>query len=146
LVDAATSECRPDVVISFGQGRSAIDVETTASNMKNTSAVAGGVPDNRGIIEAGTPIAEGGPLEVHTSLPAQEIAQALFQAGFEADTSTDPGRYICNNIFYEVMHNLGGDIQAAGFIHLARDPHIDEQERQRLGQVVTIALRTTLDL
>ena len=54
-VISAINRCQPDVVISFGQGGGTIDLEHTAYNLKDSSEIAGGAPDNRGEIADALP-------------------------------------------------------------------------------------------
>ena len=135
--------CQPDVVIGFGQGGSRVEPETIAYNEKDTADISGGVPDNRGIVVDGEPVVGGGPAERQTSLPAQAIAQALNDAGISAATSTDPGRYICNNLFYAIMHRVQGTARG-GFIHLPTIAKVDAEDLQRLQRIVETAVRLTL--
>jgi len=136
--------CQPDVVIGFGQGGTRVEPETIAYNEKDTADISGGVPDNRGIVVDGEPVVGGGPAEHQTSLPAQAIAQALTDAGINATTSTDPGRYICNNLFYAIMHRVQGTSIRGGFIHLPVMSKVDAQDRQKLQTIVETAVRLTL--
>ncbi|MCC7539955.1 MAG: pyroglutamyl-peptidase I [Deltaproteobacteria bacterium] len=136
LVDTV-ERCRPDVIIGFGQGRSRVDLETTAYNTKDTAEIAGGIPDNRGLVLGGEPIVSGGPAEIATRLPATTIVDALVAAGIDAGTSDDPGRYICNNLFYRLMHAVRETPAVAGFVHLPRLPRISDAERARLRTTVS---------
>lgn len=136
--------CRPDVVIGFGQGRSAVDVETTAYNVMDSSDVSGGVPDNRGLVHGGTPIEAGGPAERYTRLPVDEILAELDARGVEAADSDDPGRYICNNLFYAIMGAVEDSGAVAGFIHLPYLTRFDDDERALLAEVVDAAVSRAL--
>jgi pyroglutamyl-peptidase len=136
--------CAPEVVIGFGQGRGLVQPETTAYNSKDASEIAGGVPDNRGTVMDGQPIVPGGAQQLTTGLPAQQIVDALQQAGESAGTSDNPGRYICNNLFYSLMHAAGERGITAGFIHLPVIRHVDDHERARLQTIVEAVVETTL--
>lgn len=138
--------CRPDVVIGFGQGRSAVDVETTAYNVMDSSDVAGGVPDNRGLVHGGTPIDPAGVAERYTGLPVEAILEALDERGIEAAESDDPGRYICNNLFYAIMDATAGTGAVAGFVHLPYITRFGDGERARLAEVVAVAVDRALAL
>lgn len=131
------ARCAPDIVIGFGQGRSKVDVELTAYNRKDSADVAGGVPDNRGIVAAGDSIIDGGSAELSTGLPADAISSALAAQGISAGPSTDPGRYVCNNLFYRLMAEAQTSGRIAGFVHLPRIPVVDDADRAMLGSVVT---------
>jgi len=143
LLADVISRCQPDVVIGFGQGRWAVDLETTAYNLKDTSDVAGGVPDNRGVVAVQELIEAEGPGEVYTGLPYEDILQELNSRGISAHQSDDPGRYVCNNLFYRIMQAAGPGAQA-GFIHLPHMYSIGETEQQMLNTVVEVAVRRAL--
>jgi pyroglutamyl-peptidase len=148
-VNDVVGRCQPDVLVGFGQGRTAVDLETTAYNVKDTSEVSGGVPDNRGVIMGGEPIVEGGPDEVSSGLPLSRILDGLRRAGVEADLSDDPGRYICNSVFYTMVRAAAGTPRVGGFVHLPRMYTVDEAAQQRLQTIVettvaeAVALRRT---
>jgi pyroglutamyl-peptidase len=133
--------CKPDVVVGFGQGRSAVDIETTAYNIKDTAEVSGGVPDNRGIIYGGEPIVAGGPAELKTGLPVEAILQSLQDAGIDAGPSDDPGRYVCNNLFYTIMTKVQGTGRMGGFVHLPHMYTVDAAAQAMLQQVVTAVVQ-----
>jgi pyroglutamyl-peptidase len=136
--------CEPDVVIGFGQGRSAVDVETTAYNVMDSSDVSGGVPDNRGLVHGGTPIEAGGPAERQTRLPVDDILAELAARSVEAAESDDPGRYICNNLFYAIMAAVEDTGAVAGFIHLPYMARFGDAERALLADVVDTAVSRAL--
>jgi len=135
-VDDVVLRCQPDVLVGFGQGRTAVDLETTAYNVKDTSEVSGGVPDNRGVIMGGEPVVEGAPDELTSGLPLEAILGGLRRAGVEADLSDDPGRYICNSVFYTMVRAAEGTPRVGGFVHLPRMYTVDEAARARLQTIV----------
>ncbi len=138
------ARCTPDAVISFGQGGSAIALEEVAYNLQDTGEVAGGVPDNRGIIRASAQIDPAAPSTRDTLLPLREIETALNDIGEEPRYSRDPGRYICNNVMFAdigAMQNRG----LAGFIHLPYTTQFDATTRTRFGKVVQAAIQATAD-
>jgi pyroglutamyl-peptidase len=145
MVKDLIDRCKPDMVVGFGQGRSTVQPETTAYNSKDSSSYSGGTPDNRGII-AGGAIVAGGPGKLETSLPAQTIVEKLTAAGITADTSDSAGRYICNNLFYSIMHEVHGGPIRGGFIHLPVISRVDEEDRKRLQTIVETVVRETLAL
>ncbi len=147
LVEDMIDRCEPDVVVGFGQGRMVVDLETTAYNRKDTAAVAGGVPDNRGFVYGGAPIVEGGPAEMATGLPVDTILERLNGAGIMARQSSDPGRYICNNIFYATMNAVAQRPEKrGGFVHLPRIPYVGEAEREELRQTVAAVVESTVEV
>jgi pyroglutamyl-peptidase len=138
------ARCAPDAVISFGQGGSSIALEEVAYNLQDTGEVAGGVPDNRGIIRASAQIDPAAAATRDTLLPLHEIESALRDLGEAPRFSRDPGRYICNNVMFAdlgAMANRG----VAGFIHLPYTTQFDASTRDRFGKVVQAAIQATVD-
>jgi pyroglutamyl-peptidase len=143
-VSELIARCAPQVVISFGQGGSAIALEEVAYNLQDTGEVAGGVPDNRGIIRASAQIDPAAPATRDTLLPLAAIESALQSLGEEPRYSRDPGRYICNNVMFAdvgAMQSRG----VAGFIHLPYTTQFDDATRARFGKVVQAAIQATVD-
>jgi len=140
-VTDAIARCAPDIVISFGQGGGEIALEHTAYNLQDTGEVAGGVPDNRGIVRAAVPIDEAAPATRDTKLPLDAIEAALVALGESPQHSRDPGRYICNNVMFADI----GTGRTAGFIHLPYTTSFDDAARARFGKVVAAAIQATVD-
>jgi pyroglutamyl-peptidase len=133
------------VVIGFGQGRSQVDLETTAYNLKDSSEIAGGVPDNRGIIGGGEPILAGAAAELSSGLPLDLVRARIAARGIAVGASDDPGRYVCNNLFYRIMTASAGSSRRAGFVHLPRIASVDDPEREMLRSVVTETVAAAVD-
>ena len=140
----AIERCDPDVVVGFGQGRYRVDLETTAYNRRDTSEVSGGVPDNRGVILDGAPVEEGGPDTVMTRLPIDAIEMELVTAGIDVGTSTDPGLYVCNDLFYSMVRATREETRA-GFVHLPRVFAPTEEHVSELRTVVEAVVRQTAE-
>jgi pyroglutamyl-peptidase len=140
-VTEAIARCHPDVVISFGQGGDAIALEEVAYNLQDTGEVAGGVPDNRGVIRAAVPIDPSAPATRDTRLPLDAIEAALVALGESPQHSRDPGRYICNNVMFADL----GTTARAGFIHLPYTTSFDDAARARFGAIVAAAVQATVD-
>jgi dTDP-4-amino-4,6-dideoxygalactose transaminase/pyrrolidone-carboxylate peptidase len=105
------------------------------------------VPDNRGRRPRNVPIVPGGPESFTTSLDANAVQQALASQGIMIDVSDDPGRHLCNQIYYTVRYHT--DPKTAILFHLPRFPTqqaspslpFDESFRAILGlleQLVTL--------
>jgi len=139
----AIARCHPDVVISFGQGGDDLALEETAYNLQDTGEVAGGVPDNRGVIRAAVPIDASAPATRATRLPLDAIQPALEAIGETPQRSTDPGRYVCNNVMFADLGAIGAG--RAGFIHLPYTTDFDDTVRARFGKVVETAIQAAVD-
>ncbi|MEZ4220313.1 MAG: pyroglutamyl-peptidase I [Polyangiaceae bacterium] len=145
MIQSVIARCQPDIVVGFGQGRSEVDLETTAYNKKDSSAIAGGVPDNRGIIAGGEPIVPSGPAELTSGLPVDAILADLQSQGIASGLSDDPGRYICNNLFYRIMTEAGSAGLRGGFVHLPRIANVTDADRDMLRNVVKSVVQHTLN-
>jgi len=145
LLMDAVRRCQPDVVVGFGQGRNRVDLESTAYNRRDTSGVMGGIPDNRGLVVEPTAIVEDGPAELATELPVEAIAADLEEAGITFAHSDDPGRYICNDLFYSIGTQVGGDARTTGFVHMPYVRHVSDEKREELASVVASVVRRSVE-
>jgi pyroglutamyl-peptidase len=114
---------RPDIVIAVGQagGRPEISVERIAINVDDAR-----IPDNAGRQPVDLPIVADGPAAWFTTLPIKAIVAAIRARGIKAGVSQTAGTFVCNHVFYALMHHLRERAQAvkAGFIHV---PFLPEQ-------------------
>lgn len=138
LIQDVVERCEPDYVISFGQGGGRIGLEQTAYNLKDAAAF----PDNRGIVQQGVLIDDGGR-ERSTRLPLERIASELQAIDETPHYSDDPGRYICNNVMYRTLGAMAGR-GGSGFIHLPYVGQFDDAERARFGRIAAAAVRGTV--
>jgi pyroglutamyl-peptidase len=111
LLAAALQEHQPGIVISAGVAGSdtKMRLETTARNEEEGA-------DNLGVMRNGTPCVAGGPATYATRLPLDRVAPAL-ASSLGAVISDNAGTYICNQIFYHLMHQVDAAGTMAGFIH-----------------------------
>lgn len=123
---AAVRDAEPDVVVCFGQadGRTGISVERFAHNLDSPEPA-----DNDGS-SSGAEIEPGGPAAYRSSLPVERIVASLRDAGIPAAESRDAGGFLCNHVFYVLMHVLGQERPEArgGFVHV---PLLPEQALDR---------------
>ena len=143
LVADISERCDPAVVVGFGQGRWRVDLETTAYNSKDTSDVPGGVPDNRGLVLDGDAIRTDGDAALPSRLPIDAIYDELQMEGVNVGRSDDPGRYICNNLFYTLAHDAPPE-RVVGFVHLPIIRNVGESDRAMLQTVVESVSRQSL--
>ena len=106
----------PDAILCVGEagGRSAVSVERVAVNLMDAR-----IPDNDGAQPVDAPIAPG-PAAYFTALPSREIVARMRRAGLPAELSYTAGTYVCNALFYALMHAVStcGKPIPAGFIHV----------------------------
>lgn len=118
---------RPDAVIMIGQagGRAAITPERIAVNVIDAR-----IPDNSGSMPVDEPVVPGGPDGYFSTLPVKSIVARIREAGIPAQVSESAGTFVCNGLFYGVMHaiNTRFDGMLGGFIHI---PFIPEQTLDR---------------
>lgn len=119
LLDAVARH-RPDWVLALGLAgsRMGFSLERVAVNLIDAR-----LPDNAGAQPVDRPVRPDGPVAYFSTLPVKAMAQALRQAGFEAELSNSAGSYVCNQVFYELMHALARADRPAGggFVHVGID-------------------------
>lgn len=123
VVQEGIEKHTPDVVICVGQagGRKQITPERVAINVDDAR-----IPDNEGNQPIDEPIVEGGPAAYWTTLPIKKMVQEMRRVGAPAVVSNTAGTFVCNHLFYGVMHFLHERAPhiRGGFIHI---PFIPEQ-------------------
>lgn len=114
---AAVAEHEPDLVLCFGEagGRSAVTPERFAVNLNDAP-----MPDNSGSQPVDEVIVVDGPVAYTSSLPVAQLVDALHAAGIPAAKSSTAGNYVCNNVFYGLMHLIATQRPAlrGGFVHV----------------------------
>ena len=94
-------------------GRKALTPELVALNLRYAR-----IPDNRGQSPLDEPVVPGGPNALFSTLPARKMAAAMAEAGLAAEVSYSAGAYVCNDLFYGLLHNFQGTATRCGFIHV----------------------------
>ncbi len=116
---------RPELVICVGQagGRSKLSLERVAINVNDAP-----IADNAHAQPVDTPVVLGGPAAYFTSLPIKAMLAALQREGIAAEVSQTAGTFVCNHVFYGLMHALATDPlfqrTRGGFVHV---PWLPEQ-------------------
>jgi pyroglutamyl-peptidase len=112
---------KPPLVICVGQagGRGAMSLERVAININDAS-----IADNAGA-QPLTPVVRGGPAAYFSTLPIKAMLMALQRADIEAEVSQSAGTFVCNHVFYGLMHELsktsksaGKPLARGGFVHV----------------------------
>lgn len=131
---AMVDELHPDIVIAVGQagGRAEISVERVAINVDDASIL-----DNAGRQPVDRPIVEDGPAAYFSTLPIKAMVAAMRDKGLIAGVSQTAGTFVCNHVFYGLMHHTAGKPTRAGFIHV---PFLPEQAEQRPDDPPSMAL------
>ena len=122
LLRAAVAQHRPTLVLALGQasGRSDLSLERVAINIDDAR-----IADNAGTRPIDQPVMPGAPAAYFSTLPIKAMVGALQQAGFPASVSQTAGTFVCNHVFFALMHSLHRRRSVrAGFMHL---PLLPEQ-------------------
>jgi pyroglutamyl-peptidase len=138
---------KPALVLCVGQagGRAALSLERVAINVNDAR-----IADNATAQPVDTPVVAGGPAAYFSTLPIKAMLQALQKEGIAAEVSQTAGTFVCNHVFYGLMHLLatqrGFKRTRGGFVHV---PWLPEQGRpgMALEDVVRglrVAARTAL--
>jgi pyroglutamyl-peptidase len=135
----ALGAVQPDIVIAVGQagGRPEISVERVAINVDDAS-----IADNAGSQPIDTPVVAEAPAAYFATLPIKAIVRALRLRGFPAGVSQTAGTFVCNHVFYALMHHAAGRHYKAGFIHV---PFLPEQAADRPERPPSMALKDIID-
>lgn len=133
----AIREVQPALIIAIGQagGRMDITPERVAINVDDFR-----IADNEGNQVVDERIATDGPAAYWSTLPIKKIVADLRAEGIPASVSNSAGTFICNHLFYGLMHELAaeGNVRRGGFIHI---PYLPEQAAKLTGQP-SMALET----
>jgi len=110
-------ELEPALIICVGQagGRPDVTIERIAINVNDAR-----IADNKGQQPIDTAVVEGGPAAYWSTLPIKAIVKAMRENGVPASVSQTAGTFVCNHIFYGLMHLLAqaGNKIRGGFIHI----------------------------
>lgn len=129
-LEAELTQHQPVLVLAVGQagGRCELSLERVAINLDDAR-----IPDNAGAQPIDRPIVADGPAAYFTTLPIKAMVLALREAGLPAAVSYSAGTYVCNHLFYGLMHRIARDGLRCrgGFLHI---PYLPEQAaRQPTG-------------
>ncbi|MCX6950959.1 MAG: pyroglutamyl-peptidase I [Verrucomicrobia bacterium] len=138
---------RPVLVVCVGQagGRPEITPERVAINVDDAR-----IADNGGARPVDAPVVRGGPAAYFSTLPIKAIVAALRKKGVPASVSQTAGTFVCNHVFYGLMHALRRRRAVrGGFIHV---PFLPEQAGKgqpslplaTMVEAITLAVETAL--
>jgi pyroglutamyl-peptidase len=132
VLEAAIAAAAPQIVLCVGQAgdHAALCVERVAVNVQNAR-----IPDNDGAQPTDTPVIAGGPAAYLATLPVRAAVAALHAAELPAEISMSAGTFVCNHVFYGLMHLAALRAQPfrGGFLHVPRLP-------QQAGDASAMAL------
>ena len=124
----------PDIVLCVGLagGRSEVSLERIAINVDDAR-----IPDNAGQQPIDRPVVAGGPAAYFSTLPIKAAAAELRAAGLPAAVSNSAGTFVCNHVFYRLMHFAATRRPGlrGGFLHV---PYLPEQVPARNAPSMTL--------
>jgi pyroglutamyl-peptidase len=107
---------RPAVALHFGVSPRArgFVIETLAFN------AAKDLPDDSGKIAADFVLVPGDRRQRSATLPVRRILNSLHDAGYPAQISADPGRYLCNAVLFHSLRHAARSVPRTrtGFVHV----------------------------
>ncbi|MDH6132250.1 pyroglutamyl-peptidase [Kitasatospora sp. MAA4] len=142
---AAVQDTDPDLVVCLGQatGRPDISIERIAVNIDDAR-----IPDNAGRQPIDRPVVRGGPAAYFATLPVKACVAAVREAGLPASLSHTAGTFVCNHVFYTLMHLLTTERPTGrgGFVHVPALPEqvLDQAMPSLPARTVARGLRALL--
>jgi pyroglutamyl-peptidase len=112
-------EPRVAIAVGLAGGRDGISLERVAINVIDAR-----IPDNAGMQPVDVPVLRNGAAAFFSTLPIKAALVELQRAGIPAHVSQTAGTYVCNQVFYALMHALRRRKVRAGFVHV---PWLPEQ-------------------
>jgi pyroglutamyl-peptidase len=124
------------VALGMAGSRTGLSFERIAINLDDASS-----PDNAGQQPVDEAVLRLGPAAYFSTLPVKRMVDAVRAAGIAADTSQTAGTFVCNHVFYRLMHTLADMPNAprAGFIHVPVLP--EQQALHPLGQAMALDMQ-----
>lgn len=118
---------RPVLVLALGQagGRAGISLERVAINLIDAR-----IADNAGAQPVDVRIVDNAPNAYFSTLPIKAMLARLHAAGIPAALSQTAGTFVCNQVFFALMHALRRRRARGGFVHV---PYSPEQAARHAG-------------
>lgn len=148
VLQAAVRQHRPVAVLALGlaASRPVLSIERVAINVDDAR-----IADNAGASPIDTPVVPGGPAAYFSTLPIKAMHARLQAEGVPAEISQTAGTFVCNHVFYALMHTLRRrPAVRAGFMHV---PLLPENATAGAGmplqqqiEGVQLALQTVLQV
>ena len=141
-LNALLSAHQPALVICTGvaAGRMALSLERIAINIIDAR-----IADNAGQQPVDTPVVPGGPAAYFSTLPIKAMLQNIQAAGESAEVSQSAGTFVCNHVFYGLMHTLATQRRyrpaRGGFIHV---PALADMPLEQMVLGLRTAIRAAL--
>jgi len=131
-LEVAMARWQPTLVVCLGLagGRTELSLERVAINLDDAR-----IADNAGGQPVDTPVVPGAPAAYFSTLPIKAIVRDLRAAGLPGAVSNTAGTFVCNHLFYALMHRLAQQGSSpvpvrGGFVHV---PYLPEQAARYPG-------------
>jgi len=115
-LEHAVRSKRPALVLALGlaAGRADLSLERVAINVDDAR-----IADNAGAQPVDLPVVAGAPAAYFSSLPIKAMVRQMNAAGVPASVSQTAGTFVCNHVFFGLMHLLRRRrSMRAGFMHV----------------------------
>lgn len=134
---------QPSLVICLGMAasRNCLSLERVAINVDDAR-----IPDNAGLSPVDEEIVAGGPVGYWSTLPVKAIRAAWEAAGLPAEISQTAGTFVCNHVFYGLMHSLAGAQGRGGFIHVPARGLSLERMVEAVEMAISVSLSVSQDV
>lgn len=126
----AVRRIQPRWIVATGvSGRSELSIESTAWNEDDYR-----IPDNAGLQPRASAILARSPASLSSPLAARIADSGIVAKGpLPVRPSTDPGRFVCNHLYYRLLHLTRRSSHSAHqrtvFFHLPASPEMQRDER-----------------
>lgn len=123
LVLEKAKELQPDLILCVGlaSGRDAVTPERIAVNIRDAR-----IADNEGNQPSGDRIVSDGPAAYFATAPVEKMAQAIRDIGIPARVSNAAGTFVCNDVFYTLLHHCEKMYTLVDFVHIPNTPELGE--------------------
>ena len=136
---------QPQIVLCVGLAadRAAISIERIAINLSDAR-----IADNDGAQPRNKAVIARAPAAYFSTLPVVKIVDTLQRASLSAELSMSAGTFVCNHVFYGLMHAAARSacVRRAGFVHVPAFPVVAasmEIVRADLVRALETVLRVT---
>ena len=117
-LNQAIAHYKPVLVVALGFAGNRCDItpERVAINIDDAR-----IPDNAGHQPVDQSVVRDAPAAYFSNLPIKAMVRGMREQGVPASVSNTAGTFVCNHIFYALMHRLATRVVAGvrgGFIHV----------------------------
>ncbi|MBR0464993.1 MAG: pyroglutamyl-peptidase I [Clostridia bacterium] len=113
-LDAAETISADDILcVGQAGGRTGLTPEMFAVNLRYASS-----EDNIGQMPKDASIRSDGPAAYFSTMPVRNMANAIKDRSLPASVSYSAGTFVCNDLFYLLLHASAGTERRIGFVHV----------------------------